>query len=182
MSTPGLTALTRAVARAGFRIVTRARASTDVTSMERDSGVQPGRQAAGQRRRRRHRAAVGPGHRPAPGAPIPADYAVLGGVSSPSWYQFLTIAGDYGRCYPQLSEAITADARFSRPTGECGNARYGRTDSTEAGPPRARGQLYYLPSVPLRTLRYVRAPLVRSRRMRRGSWVPGGAGLFIRTG
>ena len=36
-------------------------------------GVQPGRQAAGQRRRRRHGAAVEPGHRPARGAPLPAD-------------------------------------------------------------------------------------------------------------
>ena len=46
-------------------------------------GVQPGRQAAGQRRRRRHGAAVGPGHRPArrraPPASAPAQ-RVRGGV------------------------------------------------------------------------------------------------------
>ena len=48
-------------------------------------GVQPGRHAAGQRRRRRHGAAVGPGHRPprrraAPGRPRPSRRRGRGGV------------------------------------------------------------------------------------------------------
>ena len=48
-------------------------------------GVQPGRQAAGQRRRRRHRPAVGPGHRAARRRPPPRRYrpsalCVRGGV------------------------------------------------------------------------------------------------------
>ena len=44
-------------------------------------GVQPGRQAAGQRRRRRHGAAVEPGHRPARRRPLPADTGTDGGVN-----------------------------------------------------------------------------------------------------
>ena len=60
-------------------------------------GVQPRRQAAGQRRRRRHRAAVEPGHRPArrraPATPA-AKYGVYGVAFSPDGKLLASAGGD----------------------------------------------------------------------------------------
>ena len=62
-------------------------------------GVQPGRQAAGQRRRRRHGAAVEPGHRPArrrtpPGRHRRSDGGVLGVAFSPDGKLLASADGD----------------------------------------------------------------------------------------
>ena len=79
-------------------------------------GVQPGRQAAGQRRRRRHRAAVEPGHRPArrhaPSRPMP-DGGVNGVAFSPDG-KLLASADSTARCGCGTRPPASPSARPSR--------------------------------------------------------------------